>query len=93
MPALSLLLFFVIERSVLMVLVFIAGYVRKGNDTKKPAILGFFFIVERTQLKAAHAQLFEKLRPIAFAETCRFLTIQSLDFQETWQKIVQKSRE
>jgi len=26
--------------------------------------------------------LLEKLRPIAFAETCRFLTIQSLEFQE-----------
>ena len=86
MPALSLLLFFVIERSVLMVLVFIAGYVRKGNDTKKPAILGFFFIIERTQLNAEHAQFSEKFRPIAFAETCRFLTIQSLDFQEIWQR-------
>ena len=32
-----------------------------------------------------HAQLLEKLRPIAFAETCRFLTIQSLEFQEIWQ--------
>ena len=61
-------------------------YVRKGNDTKKPAILGFFFIIERTQLNAEHAQFSEKFRPIAFAETCRFLTIQSLDFQETWQK-------
>ena len=35
-----------------------------------------------TQLNAAHAQLLEKLRPIAFAETCRFLTFQSLEFQE-----------
>ena len=39
-----------------------------------------------TQLNAAHAQLLEKLRPIAFAETCRFLTIQSLEFQEIWPK-------
>ena len=35
-----------------------------------------------TQLNAAHAQLLEKLRPITFAETCRFLTFQSLEFQE-----------
>ena len=35
-----------------------------------------------TQLNAAHAQLLEKLSPIAFAETCRFLTIQLLEFQE-----------
>ena len=40
-----------------------------------------------------HAQLFEKLRPIALAETCRFLTIQSLEFKEIWQKIVLKPRE
>ena len=39
-----------------------------------------------TQLNAAHAQLLEKLRPIAFAETCRFLTIQSLQFQEIFPK-------
>ena len=61
-------------------------YVRKGNDAKIPAILSFFFVTERTQLNAVHAQLLEKLRPIAFAETCRFLTIQSLEFQEIWQK-------
>jgi len=57
-------------------------YIRKGNDAKNPAILSFFLVTERTQLNAAHAQLLEKLRPIAFAETCRFLTIQSLEFQE-----------
>ena len=41
---------------------------------------------QETQLNVAHAQLLEKLRPIAFAETCRFLTIQSLEFQEIWPK-------
>ena len=61
-------------------------YVRKGNDAKNPAILGFFFVTERTQLNAVHTQLLVKLRPIAFAETRRFLTIQSLEFQEIWQK-------
>jgi len=44
-------------------------YVRKGNDAKNPVILSFFFVTERTQLNAAHAQLLEKLRPIAFEET------------------------
>ena len=44
------------------------------------------FVFERTQLNATQAQLLEKLRPIALAETCRFLTIQSLEFQEIWQK-------
>ena len=61
-------------------------YIRKGNDAKNPAILSFFFVTEKTQLNVAHSQLLEKLRPIAFAETSRFLTIQSLGFQEIWQK-------
>ena len=39
------------------------------------------------EFNAAHAQLLKKLRPIAFAETCRFLTIQSLEVQEIWPKI------
>ena len=39
-----------------------------------------------TQLNAAHAQLLEKLRPIAFVETCQFLTIQLLELQEIWAK-------
>ena len=49
---------------------------------------GFVFRknLERTQFNATHAQLLEKLRPIALAETCRFLTIQSLEFQDIWQK-------
>jgi len=40
--------------------------------------------MQRTQLNAAHAQLLKKLRPIALAETCRFLMIQSLEFHEIW---------
>ena len=60
-------------------------YVTKGNDAKNPAFL-LLFVTERTQLNAMHAQLLEKLRPIALAETCRFLAIQSLEFQEIWQK-------
>ena len=60
-------------------------YVRKGVDAKNPAILSFFFVIERTQWNATHAKLVENLRPIAFAET-RFITIQSLEFQEIWQK-------
>ena len=39
-----------------------------------------------TQLNAAHAQLLDKLRPIAFVETCQFLTIQSLEVKEIWSK-------
>ena len=64
-------------------------YVIKGNDARNPAIFSFcslLFVTERTQLNATHAQLLEKLRPIALAETCSFLAIQSLEFQEIWQK-------
>ena len=74
-------------------------YVTKGNDAKNPAFLAFVCYrknpkePERTQLNATHAQLLEKLRPIALAETCRFLAIQSLEFQEIWQKIDQRPRE
>ena len=60
-------------------------YVTKGNDAKNTAFLAFF-VTERTQLNATHAQLLKKLRPIALAETYRFLAIQSLEFQEIWQK-------
>ena len=60
-------------------------YVTKGNDAKNPAFLAFV-CTERTQLNATHAQLLEKLRLIALAETCRFLAIQSLEFQEICQK-------
>ena len=35
-----------------------------------------------TKFNAAHAQLREKLRPSAFAETRRFQTTQSLEFNE-----------
>ena len=45
-------------------------YVTKGNDAKNPAFLAFVTErTERTQLNATHAQLLEKLRPIALAET------------------------
>ena len=62
-------------------------YVTKGNAAKNPAFLAF------VQFNATHAQLLEKLRPIALAETCRFLAIQSLEFQEIWQKNDQRPRE
>ena len=61
--------------------------------TQRTQQFSALFVTERTQFNAAHAQLFEKLRPIAFAKTCRFLTIQSLEFQEIWQKIVLKPRD
>ena len=89
MPALSLLFFFVFDRGVLMALVFYnKGMLEKVTMQRTQQFSEFFHIKkpQRTQLNEAHAQLLEKLRPIAFAETCRFLMIQSLEFQENWQK-------
>jgi len=55
-PALSVLFFSIIERIVLMALVFYHKYVfKKGKDGMNSAILSFFFVTERTQLNAAHA--------------------------------------
>ena len=54
---------FVIERDLLMVLVFYnKGMLKKEAMQKKTASLGFFFFIERTQLNAAHEQSLEKLR-------------------------------
>lgn len=89
MPTLSLLFFFVFECSVLMALVFYnKGMLQKVTMQRTQKFLEFFISKEpqRTQLNASHAQLLEKLRPVAFAETCRFLKIQELEFQEIWQK-------
>ena len=59
------------------------GMLDKVTTHIEPSIFRIFLhFIERNQLNAAHAQLLEKLRPIAFAETCRLLTIKSLEFQE-----------
>ena len=76
-----MLFFSIIACSVLLALVFYY------NDMLQKVTM------QRTQLSATHAQLLEKLRPIALAETCRYLAIQSLEFQEIWQKIDQRPRE
>ena len=69
----------IIERSVLMALAFnCKDMLEKKKRSKETSNSQFLSVTESTQLNAAHAQLVEKLRPIAFAETCRFLTIQSL---------------
>ena len=54
--------------------------------TKEPSNFQLLFVTERSQLNATHAQLLEKLRPIALAEMCRFLATQSLEFQEIWEE-------
>jgi len=78
------LFFSIIERSVLMALVFYyKDMLEKVTTQRSQQFSAFFFVTERTlQLNAVHVQLLEKSRVIAFAETCGFLMIQSLEFQE-----------
>ena len=73
-------IFSIIERSVLMALVFYYNDMLEKVTMQRTQQISAFVVTERTQLNATHAQLFEKLRPIALAETCRFPTIQSLEF-------------
>ena len=67
-PALYVVFPSIIERSVLMVLVFCYKDILEKVTMQRNQQI----VIERTQLNAAHAQLLEKLRPIAWAETCRF---------------------
>ena len=85
-PALSVLFFSIIACSVFVVLVFYYNDMLQKVTMQRAQYFQLLFITERTQLNATHAQLLEKLRAIALAETCRFLAIQSLEFQEIWQK-------
>ena len=77
---------FVIERSALMALVFYNKGMLEKVTMQRTQQFSEFKKEKKTQLNAAHAQLLKKLRPTAFAQLCRFLTIQSLEFQEIWQK-------
>ena len=63
-----------------MALVFYYKDMLEKVTMQKPSNFRLWFVTERTQLNATHAQLLEKLRPIALVETYRFLTIQSLEF-------------
>ena len=63
-------------------------YVAKGckrYDAKNPAFLAFV-CYRKNPVKCNACAVARKIEPIALAETCRFLAIQSLEFQEIWQK-------
>ena len=66
-PALSVLFFSIIERSVLMALVFYYKDLLEKVTMQRTQQFSAFVCYRKTQLNAAHAQLLEKLRPI----TCR----------------------
>ena len=72
-----MLFFSIIACSVLMALVFYYNDMLEKVTMQRTQQSSGFVCYQRTQLNATHAQLLEKLRPIALAETCRFLRIQS----------------
>ena len=71
-----MLFFTITERSVLMALAFYYKDLLEKMTMQRTQQFSVLFVTERTQLNATRARLLEKLRPIALAETCRFLTIQ-----------------
>ena len=73
MPALSLLFFFVIERSVLMALVFYNKGMLEKVTTQRTRQFRIF-PYRKNPVKCNACAVARKMRPIAFAETCRFLT-------------------
>ena len=85
-PARSVLFFSTIACSVLMPLVFYHNDMLRKVTRQRTQQFPGFVCCRKNPVNATHAQLLEKYRPIALAETCRFLTIQSLEFQEIWQK-------
>ena len=87
-PALSVLFFSIIACSVLMALVFYYSDMLQKVTMQRTQQFSAFVCYR----KNPHAQLLGKLRPIALAQTCRFLAIQSLEFQEIWQKKDQRPR-
>ena len=62
------------------------------NDTLQKATMqrtqqfSAFVCYRKNPVKCNACAVARKLRPIALAETCRFLAIQSLEFQEIWPK-------
>ena len=90
-----MLFFSLIACSVLMALVFYYNDMLQKVTMQRTQQFSAFVCYRKNPVKchAMHEHLLEKLRPIALAETCRFLAIQSLEFQEIWQKIDQRPRE
>ena len=60
-------------------------YVTKGNEAKNSAFLAFV-CYRKSPVKCNACAVARKIETDCLAETCRFLAIQSLEFQEIWQK-------
>ena len=84
-PALSALFFSIIERSVLMALVFYYKDMLEKVTTQRTQQFLAFLCYRKNPGQCSARSVARKIE-IAFPETCRFLMIQSLEFQEIWQK-------
>ena len=60
-------------------------YVTKGNDAKNPAFLAFV-CYRKNLVKCNACAVARKIETDCFSRFGRFLEIQSLEFQEIWQK-------
>ena len=84
-PALSVVFFSIIERSVLMALVcYCKDMLRKVTTQRTQQFLAFL-CYRKNPVKCSACAVARKIETDCFAETCRFLAIQSLEFQEIWQ--------
>ena len=88
-----MLFFSIIERSVLMALVFYCKGMLENITMQRTQQFATFVRYGTNPYGTNPHKMLTKLRPIVFAETCRFLAMQSLEFQEIWQIIAQMYRE
>ena len=79
-PALTVLFFSIIERIVLMALVFYYKDMLEKVTMQRIQQFSAFVCSRKNPVKCNASAVARKLRPIALAETCRFPTIQSLEF-------------
>jgi len=83
-PALSALFFSIIERSALMALVFYYKDMLEKVTTRRTQQFLAFLCYLKNLVQCSACSVARKIE-IAFAETCRFLTTHSLEFQQIWQ--------
>ena len=79
-------IFSIITCSVWMALVFYYNDMLQKVTMQRTQQFSAFVCYRKNPLNCNACAVARKLRPIASADTCRFLAIQSLEFQEIWQK-------
>ena len=80
-----MLFFSIIERCVFMALAFYCKDMLEKVTMQRTQQFSAFVCYRKNPAKCSACAVAPKIAT-AFAETCQFLTIQSLEFQEIWQK-------